>query len=139
MALTVPDFPACRPLTELLSFSSTLQTSLSVHSTTRMSPLCTPPVVACIGKSSSWPPSAPQVPESDPVGGFSEDECSFTQSPGQSCLGRRVCRRARKSGRSDCCHISQILLSLSLLHLKSLCCQILLPTRESYSHPMFHV
>ena len=136
VVLTVPDFPACRPLIELRAPAKLLlySTNKAVSTTTRMSLLCTysPPVVACIGKSNSWPHLPHRCPS--PTPSFSEDECSFTQSAGQSCLGRRVCRRARKSGRRDCCHISQILLSLSSyspsLHLQRLWCQLLLPMMD---------
>ena len=69
VVLTVPDFPACRPLTEtakLLLYSTNKPVS-----TSRMSPLCTPAVVAKV-----CPHLPHRCPSPTPPGGFSEDECS---------------------------------------------------------------
>lgn len=70
--MTVLDFPACRPLIELQAAAKLLLYSANSGASTsdrnKNEPLCTPPSVACIGKSRSLPPSAPQVPGSE--GGF---------------------------------------------------------------------
>ena len=108
--MTVLDFPACRPLIELQAAAKLLLYSANSGASTsdrnKNEPLCTPPSVACIGKSRSLPPSAPQVPGSEgvfwgPFRGWMLQPVFFTQSPGQSCLAGRVRLRARKFGRSD--------------------------------------
>ena len=70
--MTVLDFPACRPLIELQAAAKLLLYSANSGASTsdrnKNEPLFTPPSVACIGKSRSLPPSAPQVPGSE--GGF---------------------------------------------------------------------
>ena len=129
MVLTVPDFPACRPLIELQAAAKLLLYSANNSAGKNKNEF--PLYSSCCSCRMYWQKFAPICPTGargregflGSVPRMNALARLFTQSPGQSCLACRVCQWARKSGPSD---LAAVTFLKSFFHsLLLYCCFIL--------------